>query len=77
MPIINTDFGFYAKVCVYLYSRKIFGILLSNKKRKNKTKSFCLARSWKSAGFLRRTNHSRTVVINGKKTIYQPQKCVI
>jgi hypothetical protein len=32
-----------------------------DKKRKSKTKRFCLVRSWKSAGFPRRTNHSRDV----------------
>ena len=41
--------------------------MLSDKKRKNKTESFCLARSWKSVGFLRRTNHSLAVVGNMKK----------
>jgi len=30
--------------------------------QKRKTKSFCLARCWKSVGFLRRTNHSPAVV---------------
>lgn len=36
-------------------------------KKKNKTKSFCLARSSKSIGFLRCTNHSPTVLRNLKK----------
>ena len=35
--------------------------MLWTKKRKNKTKSFCLARCWKSVGFPRRTNHSPAV----------------
>jgi hypothetical protein len=35
--------------------------LALDKKRKSETQSFSLVRGWKSAGFLRRTNHSTTV----------------
>ncbi len=42
---------------VYIYEvAKSFGFAF-DKKRKSKTKRFCLVRSWKSVGFLRRTNH--------------------
>jgi hypothetical protein len=50
--------GFYAKVCVYLGGRKIFGILLWT--RKNKTKQKDLATSRGAMGIV---NHRPTLII--------------
>ncbi len=64
MPIINADLWVLRQgLCIFIRSQNLWDFAL-DKKRKNKTKSFCLARSWKSVGFLRRTNHSRDVSNN-------------
>ena len=43
----------------YIYNvAKSVGFSFGQNKKQIKTKSFSLARSWKSVGFLRRTNHS-------------------
>tara|TARA_R110000765_G_scaffold16507_1_gene46315 strand:+ start:511 stop:696 length:186 start_codon:yes stop_codon:yes gene_type:complete len=50
---------------VYIYKvAKSVGFSFGQNKKQIKTKSFSLARSWKSIGFLRRTNHSPGVVLH-------------
>lgn len=59
----------FAPRSVYIYEgAKSYGFCFGQKKRKIKTISFCLVRSWKSVGFLRRTNHSPAVVPHLSKT---------
>ncbi len=52
---------------VYIYDvAKSLGFCFE-KKRKTKTKRFCLTRSWKITGYTPRTNHSLDVSCNGQK----------
>lgn len=57
MPII--DLWFKRKgLCIFMMSLNLWDLALE--KKKSETKIFCLARSWKSVGFLRCTNHNGT-----------------
>jgi len=47
-----------------MMTQNLLDFALDRKKRKIKTKSFCLELSRKSGGFLLRTNHSPGVVRN-------------
>lgn len=63
---------------VYIYIvAKSLGFCFGQKKRKNKTKSFCLALSWKSVGFLRRTTHSRDVTNHLNEQIDSPKNKIL
>jgi hypothetical protein len=63
----NAGFGVKSDgLRIFMRSQNLMDFAL-DKKNKSKTKSFCLARSWKSVGFLRRTNHSPGVVSHGEK----------